>query len=669
VTERPWGAPEEDGDLVPTAPDAGDEHEGVSTPDMDAPVLEPAGTGSVEESAPEAGAPAIDPGAEGSVAPAPEAEPVPETPPELERAPAPEAEPVPDSWPEPERALAPEAEPVPETPPEPTTVSAEVARWLYALGVRVCFTVPGESFLPLLDDLGAAGVRVVVTRHEGGASFMAEALSQLTGRAQMVLVTRTVGAANAAIGIHAARQDSVPVVAVVGQVERAHLGREAFQESDLVGGIGRLATWAGQIDDPARAADVLEALATHLTHGRPGPALLAVPEDVLAERIDGRDVRAPGMRRPAPDPAAVRTAVKWLAASERGVILAGGGVLRARASRRLVALAEALAVPVMASWRRPDVFPNDHPLYLGMTGYASASTVRERLADADFVLVLGSRLSEVASYEYALPHGGQRWIHVDLDPRVAHAGLTAPDLAIASDALRFIDSALALLRGAALDAEMRDRRTARAAADHEAWLSASDVGRGTWEGAGVHPGRAVETLGSVLPENAILTSDAGNIAGWLARGFRFLRPGTFLGPASGAMGFGLPAAIAASIHEPDRICVVVCGDGGFAMTMSELETAVREGVRPIALVFDNLRYGTIAMHQAHAGRPTRTSELGPIDFAAYARAVGAVGLSVDSDAAFEPALREAIASRRPAVLHIALDPAWVSVDETPTLDG
>ena len=322
----------------------------------------------------------------------------------------------------------------------------------------------------------------------------------------------------------------------------------------------------------------------------------------------------------------MRTAMKWLAASERGVIVAGGGVLRARASRRLVALAEALAVPVMASWRRPDVFPNDHPLYLGMTGYASPSTVRERLEDADVVMVLGARLSEVASFEYALPHGGQRWIHVDLAPRTAHAGLAAPDLAIAADALRFIDSALSLLRAAALDAEMRDRRSARTAADHEAWLDASRVGGGDWQGPGVHPGRTIETLRAVLPENAILTSDAGNIAGWLARGFRFLRPGTFIGATAGSMGFGLPAAIAASLHEPDRVCVAICGDGGFAMTMSDLETAVREGARPIVLVFDNLRYGTIAMHQTSDERPTRTSELGPIDFAMVARAMGALGI-------------------------------------------
>jgi acetolactate synthase-1/2/3 large subunit len=202
-------------------------------------------------------------------------------------------------------------------------------------------------------------------------------------------------------------------------------------------------------------------------------------------------------------------------------------------------------------------------------------------------------------------------------------------------------------------------------ADREAWRVASDVGQGTWTGRGVHPGRLVQTLRAVLPDNATIATDAGNMGGWLVRGYRFRRPGTLLGTASGAMGFGLPAAIAASLAEPDRIAVAFCGDGGLAMTMIELETAVREGAHPVVIVLDDQRYTTIAMHQAREGRPTASSELGPIDFAAAARAHGALGLSVADDAAFEPALREAIASRRTAVLHVTLDRAWVSVDDNP----
>ncbi len=191
------------------------------------------------------------------------------------------------------------------------------------------------------------------------------------------------------------------------------------------------------------------------------------------------------------------------------------------------------------------------------------------------------------------------------------------------------------------------------------------MGQGSWDGPGVHPGRIVEVLRIVLPDNAIITTDAGNMGGWVARGYRFRRPGTFIGPTSGAMGFGLPAAIAASLQDPDRIAVAVCGDGGFAMTMMELETSVREGAHPIVLVFDNERYGTIAASQAGEGRATVSSELGLIDFAAIARAQGALGLSVSQDADFEPALREAIGSRQTSVLHLRLDRAWVSVDDNP----
>jgi acetolactate synthase I/II/III large subunit len=475
-----------------------------------------------------------------------------------------------------------------------------------------------------------------------------------------------VGGANAAIGIHTGRQDSVPMVAIVGGVKRAQKGREAFQESDLVGGIGSLGKRALEPSNAAEAVRHASEGLRAMGSGRPGPLVLVLPEDLLDERVSGEVTPAPAASHgPAADRSAVRQVLRWLAASERGVILAGGGVLRARASKRLVALAEALGVPVIASWRRPDVFPNDHPNFLGMTGYWAAPTVRQRLLDADVLLVLGARLSEVASFGYRVPARGTRWAHVDLEPRRAGAGLPAPTLSVAADASRFLDAAWSDLRGAALDAEMRDRRLVRLAEDRAAYLDACRVDRAAWEGPGVHPGRVVAALQRLLPANAIITTDAGNFAGWAARGYRFRRPGTFLGPTSGAMGYGLPAAIAASILHPDRPVVALAGDGGFAMTMAELETAVREGARPIAVVFDNGHYGTIRMHQEREGRAITASDLGPIDFAAVARACGALGFTVTDDAGIEPALTEALASGRTAVIHLSLDRRWVSVDQTP----
>jgi acetolactate synthase-1/2/3 large subunit len=221
----------------------------------------------------------------------------------------------------------------------------------------------------------------------------------------------------------------------------------------------------------------------------------------------------------------------------------------------------------------------------------------------------------------------------------------------------------------ALDNEMRGRREARNAADREAYKAASVVAQGEWSGPGAHPGRILARLRAALPDNATITTDSGNLAAFVSRGFRFRRAGTFIGATSGTMGFGFPAAIAASLMDPDRMAVALCGDGGFAATMSELETAVREGAHPIAIVFDNQRYGTIALQQLREDRPTRTTDLGPVDFAAVARASGALGFRVETDAQFEPALREAISSRQVSVIQVAVDRAWLSVDDNPTMDA
>ncbi len=501
---------------------------------------------------------------------------------------------------------------------------------------------------------------------------MAEALAQSTGHPQIVAVSRAVGAANAAIGVFAAQQDSAPVVVLAGQVPSAFAGREAFQEADLVGSVGSLGSWAAQIDAADQAPGVLLSAWKRMHTGRPGPLWLSVPVDVQTTQIELPDEpppKPPGARGPAADRAAVSRAMKMLAASERGVIVAGGGVLRARATKRLVALSEVLAVPVVAAWRRADVFPNDHANYLGMSGAAAAPTVAKRLADADVILFVGARLSEITTAGYTIPAPGTRWIQVDVEPRVAHAGLSAPTLAVTADASRFLDAAWSDLRAAALDDEMRSRREARNAADREAYRAASAPGQGSWDGRGVHPGRLLGALRAILPDNAVIATDAGNLASFVARSFRFRRAGTFLGTTSGTMGFGLPAAIASSVMEPDRIAVAICGDGGFAMTMNELETAVREGAHPIAIVMDNERLGTIAVQQLREGRPTASTDLGPIDFAAVARAHGAVGFSVSDEAGFIHALREAITSRRPSVIHVPVDPAWLSVDDNPSTSG
>lgn len=576
--------------------------------------------------------------------------------------PAPEGSTLPAFEPGEATAVRPSATAAP-----PSTAAAWLARALRAAGLRYAFTVPGESFLPLLDALDEVGIAVVATRHEAGAGFMAEAYGQLTGRPAAVIVTRAVGAANLGIALHTALADSTPLLAIAGQVERRFLGREAFQEADLVGSVGALAKWAAE---PAAAAElpalVDEAL-RRATTGRPGPVLLSIPEDVFGEPLEAplperSPTPAPSAR---PDPVLVRSILQLLACAERPLILAGGGVLRARCSTDLVRLAELLRVPIVAAWRRGDVVPNDHPLYLGMAGHGAPPTVRERLRGADALLVLGCRLNEVTTYGYEIPAPGTRWAHVDLEPRGGRAGLRPPDLALAADARAFLRAALNRLANGVLDAAVADARAARNAADRAAFEAASVVEAGDWAGPGVHPGRVVATLRRLLPEAAILATDAGNFAGWAARGFRFRRPGTFLGPTSGAMGYAVPAAVAAALIHRDRPVVALVGDGGMAMTMAELETAVRERVRPIVVVFDNERYGMIRMHQ-DAGRSRGiATDLGPVDFAAVGRALGGRGVRIETDDEFGPALRDALAADRPTVLHLVVDRRWVSVNDHP----
>jgi len=545
----------------------------------------------------------------------------------------------------------------------PSTVAVTVARQLRAAGVRFAFTVPGESFLALLEAFAEEGIRVVTTRHENGAAFMAEAYGQLTGRPAVALGTRAVGAANMAIGVHTARQDSSPMVVIVGQVQRRLRGREAFQEVDLVQSFGRLAKWATEVSDRDAVSATVEDVLRHLRTGRPGPVMLSLPEDLLDELVPPAAPPPARARSLDLESSAVRAVLHMLAGAQRPVILAGAGVLRARATNDLVQVAEMLEVPVITAWRRPDAFPNHHPLYLGMTGFGAASTVLPRLREADALLVLGSRLNEIASFDYAIPAKSQQWAHVDLEPRTASHGLSAPTIAIPSDVRGFLRSAIERLKGGVLEAAGVDERAAGNRRDREQYEAASAVDLQPWDGPGVHPGRVVATLSSVLAPDTIVTTDAGNFASWAARGYKFHRPATFIGPTSGAMGFGLPAAIAAALARPNRPAIALTGDGGFAMTMAELETAVRERARVVAIVFDNQRFGTIRAHQERRGRGVAGTDLGPIDFAAVAEAFGARGIRVESDAQFEPALREALAHSGPSVVHLVLDRRWLAIDQ------
>ncbi len=536
-------------------------------------------------------------------------------------------------------------------------------------GVKMAFTVPGVSVVGLLEALSANHIRVVAARHEGGAGFMAAAVGQLTGRPAVCVVTRGPGAANLAIGLLSARADSSPVIAVVGQVRRDVQGRESFQEMDLVAAFDPIVKWAGEIHDPADAEVMVEKAIVAAVRGRPGPVLLSIPEDVLEASVTVRmDRPHPSAlvhpeHQAEPDPTLVRKVLHLLTDAQRPVILAGAGVLRARSTDALVRFAELIHVPVIASWRRPDVFPNDNPLFLGSAGLGASATVQRRLQEADAILVLGCRLNEITTYGYTIPGPSTRWAHVDLEPRGGSVDHRA-DILIAADAAAFLRVGQRVLMRAAFDAASLDERKAANAVDRAAYEAGAVVGDEPWDGTGVHPGHAVMTLARVLPKEAILTTDVGDFGTWAARCFRFHRPGTFLGPTSGATGYGLPAAIAASLARPGKLAVALAGEDGFAMTMAELETAVRERAHVLAIVFDNGRYGSMWRQQAmQGGRPGLATRPGHIDFAALATACGALGLTVDRDEDLEPALRRALEAGRPAVIHLAIGARWTTPDE------
>ncbi|HET8631862.1 MAG TPA: thiamine pyrophosphate-dependent enzyme [Thermomicrobiales bacterium] len=531
-------------------------------------------------------------------------------------------------------------------------------------GVRHAFTVPGESFLSVLDALhDEEAIGLVATRHEEGAAFMAEAVGKVTGRPALCMATRGVGSTNMGIAIHTAHQDSTPLIALIGQVETPYRRREAFQEIELAAFFGHITKWATEIDRTERIPEVVHEAVRRAIGGRPGPVLLAVPTDVLDAEADfaPHDFRAAAVApRPAPAAADVARAAALLAEAARPVILAGGGVLAAGATADLVAFAEATGIPVITAFRRYDAFPNDHPLYLGGVGVGAPPVVTERLRAADVVLALGTRLSETTTGTYRVPTPGMRVIHVDIDPDVVGVNIDVAlgIVADASEALRAFAAAAGPL------AARREERRAAAERDRAAFAERTRA-HALAAREPVDPEGLVADLAHLLPPETIVTGDAGNFWHWFARFFRFRRPGTYLGPTSGAMGYALPAAIGAALARPGTPTLAVAGDGGFLMTGQELETAVRCRLPVTALVLNNRSYGTIRMHQEreYPGRVSATA-LGPVDFAKFAEALGAHGERVTDNRDFAPALERALALGAPALIEVAADPDLITVGTT-----
>lgn len=518
---------------------------------------------------------------------------------------------------------------------------------LVVQGCDRIFTVPGESFLAVLDALhDTPAIDLVTCRQEGGAAFMACADGTLTGRPGIAFVTRGPGATNASIGVHVAMQDSRPMILFIGDVDRATRDREAFQEIDFAAMFAPVAKWAARIDDAARIPEyVARAYATAM-NGRPGPVVLALPEDMLLDRVEAADrPRVERLAQPA-DPIAMAQLAGLLDAAERPVAIIGGADWNDAAARGIADWATRSGIPLAAAFRRQDAVANDCPVYAGNLGYGPAPALVERVRAADLLLVIGARLGESTTDGYTLvtpDHPGQRLVHVHPNPH--EPGMVyRTDLPICAGMADFAEAL------AAIDLSPR----AEGAAAHAAWLDWSTPAPRA--GVTLDLGPCVATMRAVLPADTIICNGAGNYSGWWHRYWHYAGPGTQLAPTAGAMGYGLPAAIAAALRRPGRSVVALAGDGCFLMNGQELATALQHGADLLVVIVDNGGYGTIRMHQEREfpGRIAATALTNP-DFAALARAYGAWATTVDRTEDFAPALAEAQTLSGVRVLHCRTD--------------
>jgi acetolactate synthase-1/2/3 large subunit len=526
-------------------------------------------------------------------------------------------------------------------------------------GVRHVFCVPGESYLAALDAFHDREIALTVCRQEGGAAMMAEAVGKATGRPGICFVTRGPGATNASPGIHIARQDSSPMIVFVGQVAREAREREAFQELDYRAVFGSIAKWVTEIDDPARIPELVSRAFYTATNGRPGPVVIALPEDMLTERVAVPDAPAfepvetwPGL----PDMARLQ---KLLWGSKRPIIILGGSRWSEAASAAMMRFAERFALPIATTFRRAHLFDALHPCYAGDLGIGPNAKLLARIKAADTIVLVGGRLGEIPSQGYGLldiPGPRQTLVHVH--PGAEELGrVYHPHLAIHAAPTAFA----AMLEGLQPPSAIGwSEETGGAHADYLAWSEQATTVPGA-----VNLGEIMVWLREHLPADAIICNGAGNFAAWIHRFYRFRRFGTQIGPTSGSMGYGVPAAVAMKRIFPDRTVVCFSGDGDFLMNGQEFATAVQHDVALIVIIADNGLYGTIRMHQErhYPGRMVATALKNP-DFAAYALAFGGHGTTVENTADFPAAFETARAFGRPAILHLRIDPEAITPTTT-----
>ena len=518
-------------------------------------------------------------------------------------------------------------------------------------GVERATCVPGESYLAVLDALHDAAIDVMICRQEGGAAMMADAYGKLTGRPGICFVTRGPGASNASPGIHIAMQDSTPMIVFVGQVERGMREREAFQELDYKAVFGTMAKWAVEIDDAARIPEIIARAFRVALQGRPGPVVIALPEDVLTDMATVADAPRVEVAEPAPREVDMARLQALLAEAERPLVILGGSGWSHEARAATISFVERFDLPVTTSFRRSALFPADHGNYVGDLGVGPSPKLAARVKEADLVLLVGGRFSEQQSMSYTLldvPVPRQKLVHVYPDPDEL-GRVYQPVLAINATPKSF---AAALGKLPTPNRRAWSEHTAAARAEYLDWTGKPRPLPGAFQ-----LGEAMLWLRDRLPPEAIVANGAGNYATWVHRFHRFRAFGTQLAPTSGSMGYGTPAAVMAKRQHPERPVIAFAGDGCFLMNGQEFATAVQYDLPIIVIVVDNGMYGTIRMHQElHYPRRISGTQLKNPDFAAYARAFGGHGERVEQTEEFAPAFERAVASGKPAILHCVVDP-------------
>jgi acetolactate synthase I/II/III large subunit len=525
-------------------------------------------------------------------------------------------------------------------------------------GVDTVFCVPGESYIAALDALRDAPLRLVVARHEAGAANMAEAYGKLTGRPGICFVTRAPGATHAATGVYTAFQDSTPLILFVGQVPRVNRGREAFQELDYAAAFGSYSKWVDEVQQPGSFPETTAHAFQTALSGRSGPVVVALPEDVLDARAEVSDAAPRVPVQAAPSAADLALLRELLGAAERPLVVVGGGGWSAQAAADLQGFAEANGLPVATSFRRQDYVDNASPSYAGVLTIGHDPALASRLRDADLLLVVGSRLGDIPTRGYTTlepPRTPQTLVHIHADADEL-GRVFEPDLPIVSGSPEFLAAARAL---EPVEAAQRAAWTESARTD---FISGLRHRRGPGE---LDLGDVIEHLRERLPDDAILTNGAGNYTVWCHLYYVFRRYRTQLAPCSGAMGYGIPAALAAKVVFPERTVVCVSGDGDFLMSGHEFAAAVQEKLPIVVLVVNNGIYGTIRMHQERLfpGRVVGTDLVNP-DFVAWARAFGAYGELVVRSKDFPDALERALGEDRPALLELKVDPEAITPRET-----